>query len=182
MHEYIYMYIIMYMHIYICICTYTYIYICIYVPAYISERPMYLMPPLGIRYMRIRWAYIVWGHVFFFVCSFFVVKGIVRLFFLCCAGNLLVIALSIWCTTIRFCIGHWWYAFCVGRFAIYFLVVRAGNLLITRDGHMVHIDFGFMLSNTPGDLSKFSALLKFLCRITMKLTFDFWRSTLTLFM
>jgi len=76
MHEYIYMYIIMYMHIYICICTYTYIYICIYVPAYISERPMYLMPPLGIRYMRIRWAYIVWGHVFFF-----------RLFFLCCEGN-----------------------------------------------------------------------------------------------
>mmetsp|Transcript_61046 Transcript_61046/g.89525 ORF Transcript_61046/g.89525 Transcript_61046/m.89525 type:complete len:175 (+) Transcript_61046:307-831(+) len=28
-----------------------------------------------------------------------------------------------------------------------------GNLLITRDGHMVHIDFGFMLSNTPGDMA-----------------------------
>lgn len=28
-----------------------------------------------------------------------------------------------------------------------------GNLLLTRDGHMVHIDFGFMLSNTPGDMA-----------------------------
>lgn len=28
-----------------------------------------------------------------------------------------------------------------------------GNLLITRDGHIVHIDFGFMLSNTPGDMA-----------------------------
>jgi len=28
-----------------------------------------------------------------------------------------------------------------------------GNLLLTRDGHMVHIDFGFMLSNSPGDIA-----------------------------
>ncbi|KAJ1487592.1 kinase-like domain-containing protein [Baffinella frigidus] len=28
-----------------------------------------------------------------------------------------------------------------------------GNLLLTRDGHIVHIDFGFMLSNTPGDMA-----------------------------
>lgn len=27
-----------------------------------------------------------------------------------------------------------------------------GNLLLTRQGHMLHIDFGFMLSNTPGDM------------------------------
>ena len=28
-----------------------------------------------------------------------------------------------------------------------------GNLLLTRDGHIVHIDFGFMLSNSPGDMA-----------------------------
>jgi len=28
-----------------------------------------------------------------------------------------------------------------------------GNLLLTRCGHMLHIDFGFMLSNTPGDMA-----------------------------
>ena len=28
-----------------------------------------------------------------------------------------------------------------------------GNLLLTRDGHILHIDFGFMLSNTPGDMA-----------------------------
>ena len=27
-----------------------------------------------------------------------------------------------------------------------------GNILLTRDGHVLHIDFGYMLTNSPGDL------------------------------
>lgn len=38
----------------------------------------------------------------------------------------------------------------------YFLAVRDrhnGNLLLDREGHLIHIDFGYMLSNAPGNFA-----------------------------
>jgi phosphatidylinositol kinase/protein kinase (PI-3 family) len=41
-----------------------------------------------------------------------------------------------------------------------------GNILIDTQGHMIHIDFGFLLSNAPGKGIKFE-------RAPFKLTNDF---------
>jgi phosphatidylinositol kinase/protein kinase (PI-3 family) len=35
-----------------------------------------------------------------------------------------------------------------------------GNILLTRNGHVLHIDFGYMLTNSPGDLG-FEQVLPF---------------------
>lgn len=45
------------------------------------------------------------------------------------------------------------------------------NLLLDEDGHIIHIDFGFMLSNSPGGVNFESAPFK-LTRELLEVKFD----------
>ena len=56
-------------------------------------------------------------------------------------------------------------ASCSSHFSFSFLVIQVkdrhnGNLLLDEEGHIIHIDFGFMLSNSPGGVNFESAPFK----------------------